>query len=278
MKAWGNKKIIRSEDIPEQGFSPWSFDQFSGFSVQRPDRHLFEEPNLDELHPEAAVEAEATLAEVDNPSDSPVETLSEEDELAALRAAARAEGYQAGHAEGLEQGRAAGDAIGRENGYQEGMETGQTHGRSAAESDVVQFQALLSGVEIAVASYEEKMAKPILDIALAVARQVLRTAVQVEPDRILLVIREALNSLPDLQGNLKLELHPDDLALVKAMQATEALSGQWRLEPNPEIERGGCLMSSANVDLDLTITTRWQRIVEALGRSDVSLADNEPES
>ncbi|MGQ5523720.1 flagellar assembly protein FliH [Chitinimonas sp. PSY-7] len=276
MKAWGTKKIIRSEEVPEQGYAPWSFDQFSGFSVQRPHLHSFEEPAEEPpVDPAAEVEpAELPEDETAAAESVPEEEITPEAELEALREAARTEGYQAGHAEGFEKGRAAGDAAGRESGYAEGKETGQTHGRTAAANDVAQFQALLAGVEAAVADYEEKMAKPILDIALAVAKQVMRTTLVVEPDRILAVIREALNSLPELQGSLKLELHPDDLALVKVMLATEALSGQWRLEPNPDIERGGCLMSSANIDLDLTVATRWKRIVEALGRGDVELADD----
>lgn len=282
MKAWGSKKIIRREELPELELAPWQVDQFSGSSVQRPHIERYApEPVLPtaevaELPPEqdiAALLAEVVSGESAVLPEAAVEVPppSEEETLAALRSAAHQEAYQAGYAEGLEAGRAAGDAAGREAGYAAGLETGQTHGRAAAQLEVEQFQTLLAGLEQARQAYEAEMAQPILEIALAVARQMLRTTLAAEPERILALIRDALNSLPELQGNLRLELHPDDLALVQAMLVNETVSGQWRLEPNADISRGGCKISSANLDLDLTLASRWQRIVEALGRGEISL-------
>ncbi|QNM98288.1 flagellar assembly protein FliH [Chitinimonas koreensis] len=265
MKAWGSKKIFRREELPP--LEPWQVDHFGGASVQRP--HLFREEPPPPPEYEPTIVAEEPDAGVPEPEPAgPTAPMIGVNELEALKTSARDEGFQAGHAAGQEAGYAEGEQAGREAGYAAGFEAGQQKGRDAANAEVARFQALLAHLDAAVVGYETGLAKPILDIALAVARQMLRGTLAAEPERVLTVIRDAINALPELQGPLRLELHPDDLALVQTLLGGETTPGNWRLEPNPDIERGGCRIGNANVEVDLTLATRWQRVVESLGRQD----------
>ncbi|GAB3265007.1 flagellar assembly protein FliH [Chitinimonas naiadis] len=261
MKAWGSKKIIRREDLPEVAL--WQVDQFSGASVQRP--HVLVPEPLDSEEPAIApVELEAELPESVEPEVRQVPMV-EPEELERLKSETRDAAYQSGYQDGRQQGQSDGETAGREAGYAAGFEAGQAQGRQVAGEEVARFMALSEQLGQEVAAYEARLAEPIRDIAIAVARQVLRTSLAVEPEKMLAVIREAINSLPELQGPLKLELHPDDIALVKSMLADDSTAAQWRFEAMPEMERGGARISHSTVELDLTLPNRWRRIVEALG-------------
>ncbi|MBL8508376.1 MAG: flagellar assembly protein FliH [Chitinimonas sp.] len=270
MKAWGEKKIIRREDVPP--LEPWHMTQLSGTSVQRPHVYVPEvvpaeqEPVAEQAVEESTVVAEAEISMV---------PMIAEVELDQLKLAAHQEAYADGHAQGRQAGFAEGEVAGREAGHAAGYAAGLQVGRQEAEAEVQHFKLLVSQLATAVADYEDALAQPILDIALAAARQMVRQQLSQSPESLLTVVREAINSLPELQGPLKLELHPDDLALLQTLLAGELATLQWRLEPVAEMERGGCRISNASVELDLSLSGRWRRIVEGLGRSDPWVADDE---
>ncbi|HEY9102573.1 flagellar assembly protein FliH [Chitinimonas sp.] len=261
MKAWGSKKIIRREDVPE--LTPWQVDQFSGASIQRP-HALVPEAQVVPSEPEPMAEVEPIESAVEEPAAELVPMVAA-DELERIRSEAHEAAYRAGYEEGMRQGRDDGEAAGREAGQAAGFEAGQQAGRQTGMDEVERFRGLADQLAAAVAGYEARLAEPIRDIAVAVARQVLRSSLSVEPERVLSVIREAINSLPELHGPLRVELHPDDLALVKSLLAEEGAAVQWRFEPVTDIERGGCRIAHATVELDLTLPTRWRRVVAALG-------------
>jgi flagellar assembly protein FliH len=267
MKAWGSKKIMRGDDVPP--LEPWLIDEFRGASVQRP--HYHPERQQPDTAETATAVAEAESAQTE-PAEPEVEVAEPqvdlEAELAAARQAGHQEGYRTGHDAGWREGYGAGEQAGKEAGLQSGQAQGLQQGRAEAADEVSRFRDLLGVLESTVAAYENRLAVPIQDLAIAIARQMLRTTLAVEPERIQAVIREALASLPELQPPLRLELHPDDVALVHALFAQDAEIGQWRFEADPQIERGGCRISNAVAEVDLTLPARWRRIVGALGRQD----------
>ncbi|WP_374347992.1 flagellar assembly protein FliH [Chitinimonas sp.] len=262
---------MRGADVGE--LAAWQVDQFSGASIQRP-----------QFRAEAPVPVVAVA-----PEPMPVETPhavepAEPDEasqmeaarqaLQAERQAARAEGYQAGHDEGWREGYASGEAAGREAGLATGLAQGIEQGRAEAAADVARFAELLHALESAVQGYEAILAKPIADLALAIASQIIRTSLRHDPNSVQRVVREALDGIPELRGPLRLQMHPDDVALLQAMFENEPEAGQWRFDADPHIDRGGCIISNAMVDVDLTLPTRWQRVVASLGLEQAWAADD----
>jgi flagellar assembly protein FliH len=278
MKAWGSKKILRGEDVAR--LETWRMDQFSGSSVQRP--HVRAEPVPVEA-PIAQPAPVLAAGEVDGmesgdasrPADEVIPIGPTPEEIEAIRAAAHQEGFGMGHEAGRQAGYAVGEQAGREAGHAAGHASGLEQGRQAAAVEVDRFRTLLAQLESAVQGYEARLAQPIMDLSLAVAKQVLRTTLSLEPERIQAVIREAINSLPELQGPLRLDLHPEDVSLVHGLFADGFEIGQWRFEADETIERGGCRISNPTIEVDLTLPVRWRRIVEALGRDDAWTDQND---
>jgi flagellar assembly protein FliH len=177
------------------------------------------------------------------------------EELEAIRAAAHDEGY----AEGLEAGQAEGHAA----GYEEGMALG----RAAAAEELEHLRQLATAFGDAVTQADEAISNDVLELALHLARGMVRTAFDVKPDLILPVVREAIDYLPNLQQPALLMLHPEDALIVKSSIGHELDKNGWRIVEDEGIARGGCRVDTASNQIDAQIASRWQRLAHALGKN-----------
>ncbi len=172
-------------------------------------------------------------------------------ELEALRENARAEGY----AEGREEGRAAGHAEALEAGRQQ----------AALEMDTL--RAIGATFSQAVTAADETIASDVLDLALHLARSMVRTAFTVRPELIIPIVREAIDYLPVLQQPAILAVNPDDLEIVRAALSDELDKGGWRVVADPQVGRGGCKVDTASNQIDAQASARWARLTHALGKN-----------
>jgi flagellar assembly protein FliH len=156
--------------------------------------------------------------------------------------------------------------------YQEGFAAGMRDGRAQGDMASQQMKDLLTELNQAMQRFESVMADQILALALDIARQLVRRSLQVEPDIVLNVVREAIESLPQVSQQLVLVLHPEDANIVRQMLAYEYQESLWRVVDDPGMARGGCRIEAAESEIDATIESRWKRIVAALG-SDASWND-----
>jgi flagellar assembly protein FliH len=176
-------------------------------------------------------------------------------EIEAIRAAARDEGY----AEGVQAGQADGHAA----GYEEGLALG----RLEASTELDHLKTLATGFGDAVSQADEAIANDVLELALQLARGMVRSAFEVRPELIVPVVREAIDYLPNLQLPAQLILNPDDALLVRDAIGPELDKSGWRVIEDRNIARGGCRVDTASNQIDAQIAARWQRLTHALGKN-----------
>lgn len=111
------------------------------------------------------------------------------------------------------------------------------------------------------------MAREVLDLALTVAQQMVRNALRIKPELILDGIREALLSLPALNGHHKIFTHPDCSAMVREWLAHEHGHLSWKVLEDTEMELGSFRFESVYSELDGSLHVRWQEITDCLGAS-----------
>jgi flagellar assembly protein FliH len=181
----------------------------------------------------------------------PMVMLPTEEEVAAILEQARAEGYQQGMAQGLAAGHAEGMAQGREQ----------------AQSELERLRSIADTFAQAVGNADETIASDVLDLALHLARNMVRTAFEVKPELIIPVVREAIEYLPSLQQPALLMLNPADINIVRAGIGEELDKGGWRVVPDPQVARGGCRIDTASNQIDAQAATRWQRLSHALSKN-----------
>jgi flagellar assembly protein FliH len=91
----------------------------------------------------------------------------------------------------------------------------------------------------------------------------LKTSLEVRPENVLGIIREALNALPYVTRPARLIVHPDDAILVR-QELDEELDDLWQVVEDRTMERGGCCIETGANQIDASNATRWKRIAEAL--------------
>ena len=176
----------------------------------------------------------------------PVE-LPTEDTVAAIREEARLIGYEEGHAAG----------------YADGLAIGRTE--AAKELEHLQAIALTFGSALAEA--DEAIAGEVLDLALHLAKGMLRNALEIKPELVIPVVREAIEYLPVLQQPALLLLNPADAQIVRNGIGEELEKGGWRVVEDTQIARGGCKIDTASNQIDAQAGSRWQRLTAALGKN-----------
>jgi flagellar assembly protein FliH len=151
----------------------------------------------------------------------------------------------------------------RLDGYQAGLK----EGRQRADAEAERLAAVVTAFSSETEELDQRLAQQVLDVALDVARQMLRGALEVRPELVLPVIQEAIRSLTVLGEEWRLHLHPQDAALAREL-AGESLTvaSGWTLVEDAAVTRGGCVVSTSHGEVDATLDARWRRIVGSLGR------------
>lgn len=208
-----------------------------------------------------------------------VEPLDDEPELPPLTAADLDDIRHSAYEEGIAEGRAAGHSEGFEQGQQQGLEQGQQQGLEQGLA-----QGLAQGLEQGKAQIDEqvgyltqlveKLATPLQQVDSAVEQQLVqlvtslaRELVQVElktnPQVILQTLREGIAALPMAGQQTTIQLHPDDLDIIKQAYGAESLAERhWTLQAEPAMNRGDLFVASGNSTVDYQMENRLRHQLE----------------
>ena len=158
-------------------------------------------------------------------------------------------------------------------GFEHGRQAGAQETRNAlaapmqqqAREQAQRLGELLQRHQTELDQLQENLASQVLALACDLARQVVRRELQQPLAPLQAVVQEALALALEDARPATLKLHPSDLALLQA-DLTESLQGQpVRLQPDPGLSPGGCVVESAHGAVDGTLERRWSRAVGNLG-------------
>lgn len=169
-----------------------------------------------------------------------------------LRQEAEEAGYQAGFQQGMEEG----TAKGLEDGRLQAQDELQEQSRLA----IAPLNTLAKQFSEALECIDDTVAHDLVELALATGKQLAGKALQETPEQILNIVRELLHTEPPLVGQQRLWLNPDDHSLIETHLGTELSAAGWKLQPDDQLARGGCRITSAQGELDATFESRWHAI------------------
>lgn len=150
---------------------------------------------------------------------------------------------------------------GRKQGQVEGLQQAAVQRASHAQ----QIDQVLRSLRGRFAELETSGADAVLDMALSIARHVLRQEVEVRRDAVLPVLREALVTLVDQQSQPRVHLNPHDLELLRSDLEADGSFNHCRFIPDAHVGRGGCRVETPKGEIDARLGTRWQSVMDALG-------------
>ena len=157
--------------------------------------------------------------------------------------------------------------------HEQGYSAGYAEGLAESQDITARMAEILQSLNQAVEGIEQHVAEQLLATALEIAHQVLRQSLQVKPELLLPVVREAVAALQLSSGHPALLAHPDDAALIRAHMGEHLAHNNWRIIENPALTRGGCRVELGASEVDATLETRWKRVVETIGANRDWLGD-----
>ncbi len=166
----------------------------------------------------------------------------------------------------IARARAEADAI-REEARHAGFEAGRLEALAAVEPAASAFAQAAQQVEAQLEDLTERTERAAVELALRIAEQALGAALDVQPERVVEVIRGALRRLVERERVLLL-VNPDDLDLVRERVAglVDELGGIEHCEVQAErrVPRGGAVVRTEEGEVDATLQTKLQRAREVL--------------
>ena len=157
---------------------------------------------------------------------------------------------------------------GYQDGYRDGLAALEGFKQGYAVQVTAQVAALMRSMNTQFDGLAQDMARAIAVSATQLARQVVRSELKANPQSVVAVAQEALDTLLQSARHITLRVHPDDHALVVQGAAETVRSLGVRLLPDAAVLRGGCLVESDVGVIDAGIDVRWHRAAALLGVDD----------
>lgn len=235
---------MANDYIPKEQLTAWERWELAAFDEE-------------EQAARAAAEAAAAAAAEPQEEIPPPPPLPTAEEIEQMYEEARQSGYAAGFAEG------------QTAGHEAGYAAGQSEGNAFALSQAQRLQTLADNLTQSLGACEQQVADQLLEVAVEIARQMLRSSLKHQPELILPVVREAIAAMPASHSHPLLFVHPDDARLVRERLGESLQHSGWKLIEDLHLTPGGCRVEVGASEVDATVETRWRRVIEAIGtRSD----------
>jgi flagellar assembly protein FliH len=112
---------------------------------------------------------------------------------------------------------------------------------------------------------DEQVEGELLQLAVAVARQIIRRELQTDPEQIVGVVQEALSALPSSANRIRIHLNPEDAAVVRERLVPAGDDEfSWQIVDDLTLSRGGCRIESETSRIDASLEKRLNSVVAEL--------------
>jgi flagellar assembly protein FliH len=164
-------------------------------------------------------------------------------------------------------------------GFQQGLQEGRNAGLEESAQRAQYLQQLIQSLSTPFQELDETVEQQLAQLAMLVARQLVRRELKTDPAQVIGVVREALAALPVAAPNVQITAHPEDAALIReALSLQEGEEGA-RLAPqglgsrepggvqvvdDPVQSRGGCRVITDVSQVDATVESRLNAVIASV--------------
>ena len=152
--------------------------------------------------------------------------------------------------------------------YETGFAKGRAEGMAAGQEEITRnaqlLDELLQSLSRPFAEMDEDVTQQIVDLSVAIARQLVRRELKQDATQIVGVVQEAVALLPVAARGVKVCLHPDDARVMR--DTLPAVDGErsWTLVDDPGLARGDCCILTETSRIDASLEKRLNAIASQL--------------
>ncbi len=158
----------------------------------------------------------------------------------------------------------------RDAGYQSGHAEALAAGEAERESTRAALAMALEGVYAARDELAAAVERRVVELALALAERIVATALEVQPELVCEVVASALQRALG-RDRLVLDVNPEDVDTVRLWLAGAGEPGSEvefiEVRPERRVSRGGCVVRTAEGEIDGQFTAQLERAGQVLRRA-----------
>lgn len=155
-----------------------------------------------------------------------------------------------------------------QQGYEEGFEKGLQEGRAKGQQETKINAKKLTDIAAAMAQpyseIDEAAEAEFINLALALAKQIVKRELQTQPEAIASVVHEVLSGLVNVTSNVIVAINPEDAKVLKGQEQSFAEVPNVVFREDPSISRGGCRVQSNSSRIDATIEKQFEQLAQQL--------------
>lgn len=159
--------------------------------------------------------------------------------------------------------------------YEEAYAKGRAEGLASAEREmrpqlqqlqtrIERLDAIIGTLARPLQELDSEVEDQLVQLALTVARHLVRRELRIDPSQVIAVIRETVALLPASTRDVRVHLHPEDAAVVREKLAVPTGERVWTIVEDPVMGRGGCRVTTDTAQIDARLETRIGTVVSAL--------------
>ena len=164
-------------------------------------------------------------------------------------------------------------------GFQQGLQEGRDAGLEEFNRRVQYLEQVIQSLAKPLEELDETVEQQLAQLAMLVARQLVRRELKTDPEQVIGVVREALSALPVTAGNVQLALHPEDAVMIRESLSLQEGAQNIELAPqgvrssehggiyiidDPVQSRGGCRVLTEVSQIDATVESRLNAVIASV--------------
>lgn len=143
-----------------------------------------------------------------------------------------------------------------EEAYRRGLAEGFAAGRERIAEQAERLDRVLTDLARPFEALDEQVIEQVVSLSTALARQLLRRELRTDRSQIISIVREAVKQLPVAARDVRIQLHPEDAAIVREYLSPAEHERAWTLVEDPMMMRGGCQVLTPTSRVDARLDSR----------------------
>jgi flagellar assembly protein FliH len=151
-------------------------------------------------------------------------------------------------------------------GYQAGLAAAQAEVQTRVrelDARIARLDSILKLLSRPLEELDVEVERQLTALVLTIGKQIVRRELRTDPEQIIAILRESVSRLPAAARDVRVHLHPEDAAVVRAQLATPSNDRAWSIVEDPSLTRGGCLIRTDTSQVDARLESRLNAIVSA---------------
>lgn len=150
-----------------------------------------------------------------------------------------------------------------EEGFARGHAEGYANGSREAQAVAARISLLLEHLSRPLKDLNVEVEHALIRLVVDTARRLVNQAIALDPQLVSGAVHEAVAAVTTTTREMKIFLHPDDLAVLNG-NMNFSTDASWKLVPDNTLRRGDCRVVTESSQIDARMDTRQTNIERAL--------------